>query len=977
MSTPTVSWPQDPARPVSTELQLTAEHPLGLDVRFSCAALADVRDNADGKLLSTTQPGRFTEDDGLQVRAEGDSVLVRSNHTEVFRGPLSAGGCEYRLTMDGDTTRLTLDGEQVAQLGAVLPDVDVLATSFAGLPGGSADDLSVTVRVDDQFSNSPTAVKWVLSALLALSSIACLVLVARWDRRRRAGSRTDGADRPAAGRLPWWRYLSVVDLAVVLLLLLWLFIAPTTDDDGYYAVMARSSLDNGYVGQYYQLLNNGYTPFTWFYQLLGYWDHLSHAPVFLRIPSLVAGLLTWAVARIVLNSVGLPRPATALRRFLLHAVTGLVFAMAWLPYCLGVRPESIVALLAVMSLGAVVVARRRDSLAWYAGALLIFGVAITCHPTGMVALTPILLSIPQMWRLVRSTTLWRTLARIAGLVAPAALVAVPGFLDGTLNDFTRSGEIFDEAAPKTQWFDEILRYQFLLGNGAMGAYAKRLTVLLGLACFLWFAVLQLASAGRATRAFPKLVALAGWSYGLSFLVLWLTPSKWTHHFGSISGLSTVFVTAFLFFGVRTAVAAQRGRRSIAPAVVLAGISLVLVVALSMHGPNLWAYSWLLGLPHAGPPPFLGPLSLDSPAVWVLVVVAAAVVVTLTTRRDRRSWGRIGGRALPAAAVVALLAGFVYLVGGFALATVRTWDDYSPWADALQDPMSHDCAAQQAFSAPALDTARELPVASSTGAVAEGFGAGWYHPTSPPPAIASGAPATFGSYPALGSEPDQGRLATDWYTVPAEQSDEELLVLVSGRLGGDNRLAVEWGSTNGSTVTTLAEQPVDDGIDNTYWRQLRLVPPAGERPDAVRVTATDGGSGPGGWLAVSAPLQAQVQSLDQLIPAGAVTQVTWQISFLFPCAELPETVDGITQPSDYVIAWGNRGLDGLGDSIFNRGRGGLMYPTLRSSSLTKLDTRMPTHPEVDWFQAYSVQNPYPTDAYTLDRQRGTKWGWEKP
>ncbi|PWW22920.1 EmbC-like arabinotransferase in arabinogalactan biosynthesis [Geodermatophilus normandii] len=973
MSMPTVSWPQDPTQPVSTSLQLTAEQPLAVDVRFSCAALDSVA-GGDGRLLSTVLPNRPTEDNGLQVRVEDGSVLVRSNGTEIYRGPLSSGACEYALTMDGDSTRLSLDGQEVAQLGRALPDVDVLATSFTGLPGGSADDLSVSIRVDDQFSTSPTAVKWVLTAILLVSAIACLVLLTRWDRRRRA--LRPGAVRPDTGRLPWYRHLSIVDAGVVALLLVWLFIAPMTDDDGYYAAMARASMDNGYVGNYYQLYNQGYTPFTWFYQLLGYWDQLGHAPVLLRIPSLVAGLLTWAVARALLNSIGLPRLRSRMQRFTATAVAALVFAMAWLPYCLGVRPESIVALLAVLVFGAVVVARRRDSLAWFAVALLIAGIAVTCHPTGLVALTPWLLSIPQIWRLVRSSSLWRTLARAAGVIAPAALAAIPGFLDGSLNDFKRSGEIFD-VNPNAEWYDEWLRYQFLLSDGPMGAYAKRITVLLSIVCLLWFVVLQLSSGGRVKRAWPPLVALAGWSYGLSLLMFWIAPSKWTHHFGAVSGLSTVFVTAVLVHGVRVAVAAQRGRRTIAPGVVLAAVSLVLAFALAMHGPNTWAYSWLMGLPHTVVSPFIGGVSLDSPVVWLVVLLLTAAVVTLTTRRDRRSWGRIAGRTFPAVTVVFLVAGFAYLVGGFGLATVRTWDGYSPWADTVQDPLARNCGAQHAFSAPAMDTATELPVASSEGATATGFGADGYHPTSPPPDAATGAPTVWGSYPELGGEANQGEMTSDWFTVPPAEDGEEMLVLVSGRLGFDNELAVEWGTRSGSTISPVAEQSVDDGIDSTYWRQIRLVPPAGERPDVVRLLAADGGSAPGGWLAVSAPLQARVESLERTIPADATLAVAWQFSFLFPCADLPETVFGITEQSDYVFASGTPGLSGLGDNIFTRGRGGLMYPTIRSSSLTKLDAVAPTHPEPTSFQAYSVQNPYVDVAYTLDPERVTRWGWEKP
>jgi hypothetical protein len=993
MSLPTVSWPQDAAAPVNTELQLTAEKPLGVSARFSCTALTTVRDDADGVLLSTVRPGLLSETQGLQVRVVGtDTLSVVSAQTELYRGQLPAGDCAYDLEMDEQSTRLLLDGQvlldvptttppavaplpgELPQLDrTVLPDVDVLATSLTALPGGTADDLGVTVQVDDQFSTSPTAVKWLITAVLVVSSLACLVLLARWDRSRRAAPA--GATRDGAARRPWWRDLSVADLALVLLMVAWLFIAPTTDDDGYYAAMARNSVVNGYVGNYYQLFNQGYTPFTWFYQLLGYWDLIGHSPVVLRIPSFVAGLATYAMARVLVESVGMPPARNWLHRTGRHTVVALVFAAAWLPYCLGVRPEALVALFAVLSLGAVVLARKRSALSWYAASLLISGLAITCHPTGVVALAPWLISLPAMWPVVRGTTLVSTLARAAGVLAPAAIAAVPGFLDGSLNDFVRSNETF-AVAPNAEWYDEVLRYGWLLGGGPMGSYAKRIGVLVAIVTLVWFVVLQLSAGGRRRRAFPPLMALTGWSLLLAFLLLWLTPSKWTHHFGAISGLTTVFVSCALLYGVRTAVAAQSGRRSLAPATVLAGLSLVVVFALSMRGPNRWAYSWMLGVPHPDLPPYVRQFTLDSPVLWLAMIVVIGVATALLLPRRRRSWGRVAGTAFPLAVVAFLGIGLLYLVGGFALATVRTTDTYSPWADAVQDPLGHDCGPQGALVGASPQTATTLPVATDAGSASTGFVAqGGYHPASPPGPTADARPTVWGSYPELGAEANTGELTTGWFTLPEAAPDLRLLVDASGRLGAGNRLTAEYGRLDGDAVTPVGSEGLDDGVDNPAWRQLTLVPSPGAQ--VVRLVAADAAVGNGGWLALTAPMQAQMQPLSQLVPDGAVVGVGWQFSFLFNCAQLPETVDGITEPSDYLFAFGQGGLGGLGDNVFTRPRAGLFHPTTRSSTLTQLATELPGQPELRDFRAYAVDNAYPDAAYDLDRVREVRWGWQTP
>ena len=975
MSTPTVSWPLNPATPASTELQLTAQQPLSVTARFSCAAVAAAQ-KADGLLLATTRAGRPSETEGLFIRLDGNDLAVTSDGADLYRGVVPSGGCAYEVSLTGSSTRITRDGRPLVEdATAHLPQVDVLQTSLTSLPGATAADFGVDVRVDDQFSTSPTPIKWALTAILVLSSGACLLLLFRRERARRRVLAPLDVVAPRR-RLRWLRHVTVVDVAVVLLLLAWLFIAPMTDDDGYYAAMARNSVADGYVGNYYQLFNQGYTPFTWFYQLLGYWALLGHSPVMLRIPSLVAGLLTYVLVRVVVESVGLPPARNARARFVRSFVVGLVFAAAWLPYCLGVRPESVVALLAVMSLGAVIVARKRGSLGWFSLSLVISGIAFTCHPTGVVAFAPWFASIPVMWPLVRSSALWRTGARIVGVVAPAAIAAVPGFLDGSLNDFTRSGQIFQQW-PNNQWYDEQLRYSFLLSDGAMGAYAKRAVILVGIVVLVWFVALQLVAAGRRTRSWPPLMALTGYSYGLALLLLWLTPSKWTHHFGSIAGLGAIFIGGCLIHCGRMVVAVQRGRRSLAPVTVLAGISLVLAFALALHGPNTWAYSWMISVPQAFQRPHVGAVSLDSPAFWLVVVVAVALVVTVRLRRSRRTVGRIAGTAAPVAIVIFLLGTVVYLVGGFAYATVASASTYSPWSDALRDPLGHNCGAEGAITAPDPATAQALPRVPGGTSGSTGFSPTGYLPSSPPPQGADGPIQVWGSYPRLGGEDNTGRLTTDWYQLPSRDGGDRLLVDGSGKFGGGNDLVAEYGQRRGSDVVPVGRQSLDDHIDSPDWRQVGLDVPADAGADAVRLVATDATGGPGGWLAVTAPFAAQPRLLAEQIPASDTVGVSWQFSFLFPCANQPETVDGITQPSSYLIAWGDTGLRGLDDNIYSRARGGLFHPTIRSSSLVKLDAAMVGHPEVKLLQVYAVTNPYPADGYDLATGRTTRWGWQGP
>jgi cell wall arabinan synthesis protein/EmbC-like arabinotransferase in arabinogalactan biosynthesis/arabinosyltransferase-like concanavalin domain-containing protein len=983
MSTPTVSWPQDPASPVSTALQLTALRPTSLEAHFSCGALNAVRDSSDGVFLTTVVADRLTAKEGLQVRLAGDGTMtVTSSGAEIYVGAVPDGECGYLLEMDSTSTRLLRDGQVLAESGGTLPEVDLLATSVTSLPGATADDLGVSMQVDDQFSTSPTPAKWALAVVLVAASLACLGLLAARDRHRRATRKTATGRQEGSGAVPTdrrgWRALSPVDIAVVALMLLWLFIAPSTDDDGYYVAMARNSVINGYVGNYYQLSNQGYPPFSWYYQLLGYWDLLGSSPVFLRIPSMIAGLTTYGVARAVVESIGLPSARTRLHRLVRHGVVALVFLAAFLPYGMGVRPESISAVFAVLSLGAVVVARRRSSLAWYAGALLLSGVGITCHPTGLVALAPWLLSIPAMWPLIRSASIWRTIAVGAGVLGAAALVAVPGFLDGSLHDFIHSQAIYAQRWPQEDWYTENLRYSFLLNPDiAMGSYAKRLAVLVGIVVFIWFAVLQLAAGGRRRRAFPPLIALTGWSFGLALLLLWPTPSKWTHHFGALAGLSTVFISCVLLSGLRVLVATERGRSSIVPASVLAGLSLVLVFALAMHGPNDWLYTWLLGMPHALEPPFVSVVSFDSPVVWLMVVTTVGLVTWLRLPRRRRSPARVVGGAFPAAVVVFFGVGLSYLVGSFSVAAVRTWDTYSQQADALQDPLARDGGAAGVIHAADPQTTTVLPLQDAAGAMSNGFTTqGAYLPSSPPARTAEPEPTVWGSLPQLGAESSTGEVTTGWYALPPDAPGLHVLVESSGRTGGDNSLVAEYGEVStGGQVVARGSQDLDDDADSPFWRQRGLAPVPGA--DVVRLVAADGSAGPGGWLAFTAPMRAQLRPLTEVVPPDARTAITWELPFLFPAARLPATVHGITEPVDWIFAYGRGTLGGLENESFDRGRAGLWYSTVRSSTLTQQATEVPGQPDLRVFTAFQVRNPYPDAAYHLDRGRTVRWGWEAP
>ena len=163
------------------------------------------------------------------------------------------------------------------------------------------------------------------------------------------------------------------------------------------------------------------------------------------------------------------------------------------------------------------------------------------------------------------------------------------FVDGGLRDFLRGQAIFLSIQAQENWTTEIQRYDFLLTQIPMGNYAKRAAVLLCLVALVWFAVL--AAAARMRRVpLPAALWLAGSTTALAFAALWLTPSKWTHHFGALAGVGSAFLALFLALAVPTVRSVLGSGRLSYGVVAAAAGSFVVAIALGWHGPNVWPYA---------------------------------------------------------------------------------------------------------------------------------------------------------------------------------------------------------------------------------------------------------------------------------------------------------------------------------------------------------------------------------------------------
>ncbi|MEJ2863343.1 arabinosyltransferase domain-containing protein [Actinomycetospora flava] len=1052
VSTPEVSWPPDPRDPAPTMLMLTAYEPAAFEARFSCATARAAAGTPDGLVLSTMGPDSpDVAAEALTVVARDDGVTVRSGGAEVFSGPLPPGDCGFLVSGDGATVSAAVDGAVVGTAEprpdrvdpdelpdsepehepiSPMPEVDALRTSAPASPDATPDDLSVRLRLDDAFDHTPTPLKSalivVIIAALAVGAAAMGVLgvlAARADTQGPPGPpgahllarvRHRLARRPGAA--PWGLRPRVVDLVVPAVLVAWLFLAPITDDDGYYSAMAANVPFSGYVPNYFQLFNQGYTPFSWPYYALSWWEGVvGFGPVMLRIPALVLGIGTWFLARAYVASTPLLGTrslsawwAPALARLALAAA----FLAWWLAYNMGVRPEPVVGFFTVATLVAVAEGLERRRLALLGLAVGLAMAGLMAAPTGFITLAPLIVAAPAMWRHIaeRSSSAWAAAGRWVVVLAPVAVGSLLGFADGAYRDFVRSQDIYAPIQRAQTWYEEIVRYGALLDTLThFGSYARRAVILICFLALVWFLVLFVAARAREV-VIPARLPLAAWSTMLAFALLLPTPSKPTHHFGAFAGLGAVLIALVVVEAPRLLAALDRHRRVPQGAMVAAAVTAVLVFALAGHGRAMWPHGWGMGRPSDGDVPSVRGVDFDQPLWWALGLAAVTVAVWLLARWRAPHLQRLAlGAAVPVMACVLLLTFTLWTVGDFVRATRLTADGWSPQVDALRDPGGARCGLAEQIDVldprgsralapvtlpgappeppiPAVDDP-EAPAPEQRG---EPFVPGAFFPRSPLPAdVPPGTPA-WGSFlvPGSGANADsrEGTFTTGWFRLP-DPARGGVVVAVSGRTGDDVSLRAEYGRTGPGGFVPMGSTPVATEDESTAWRPVALTEepdPTATRPspntppppgaDAVRLVADDRSASTGGWLAFTAPMERPWVPLQQYLPAGAAVGLPWEIGFLFPCQRQPRQQAGITEPAVAAVGYGETLEAALGGWAFDPSRGGLLGHAGREApdgEPTQLTTRVRgVGDEIDDVHVVDLRPPYPADGYDLTRERQT-------
>jgi arabinosyltransferase C len=950
----TVNWPAPGHSVVSSTALFAPYRPAELTATVPCSAIRAATDRGGAVTVLATGP----YGDGLVLRTEAGVAQLLLGPRVVSTQPVagSASDCQTRVHADPTGTVITIGNTKPITLAEPVPKVFAFRTD---LDAGQAAGMAVTARTASPFATSPTRVKILLIAVQLLAALIALGLLAR---TRRAAE--DPARPPSGWRTAW------VDIGVLGVLAGWAFIGPLTDDDGFATTIARNAARTGNVGNYYRWWNASESPFALTEQLLAPLTQISLAPLWLRLPSTVLGMATWIVASRGVLGAALPAVAGTVRIRLLAAVCLLA---AWLPYNLGVRPEPYVAFGVTAVLALLWRARGLAALGW---AALVAGLTIPISPSGLLVAAPIVVFAPRIAAILRESARGRAevAARVLLLGCLGAVGLTVIFADQTWYGLVTATRWHTFFGPSLPWYQEPDRYRFLLGNDQDGSATKRIPVLLTLALLPVVGVLL---ARRTERAdgYGGAAARSAAVVATALALLWLTPSKWSHHFGALAGLFASFLVLAVVLLVRRARAPGADRVQLGVGVV--GAVLVAAAAgLAFAGPNAWWQPVVYDVPWAaGPVRPLG-LPLDSPLLWLGVLGVAAAL---------RRHSRVAVAAPAVLAVAAAGTAVAVLLGSLLAAPLRR-----PTGSLALVNLHRLTGGPFCGLADDIQVLPDGPVLAPVGVFGRGpaqqltgFTAlAGFDPASPPPdAPGTGVSADlWGSR--VGGPRSTGTLTSPWFGLPTASG---VAVSVSGRTDRGNTLVLEFGRARYGGVTALGDRVPYDRVrlnqdhldgppDYLPWRSIGLDAaqvPAGA--DRIRIRATDASTDPDGWLAVTGPRLRSVVGFNEFLAGRGPVLVSWPQAFLFPCVrDIVGVADGLADAPRVVIEAPRR--EGRLSAITTAQDQGGDFAAIRPyGRLYEVPTRLAGHPDVDWGALQLSADTAAHDSYQHTTTSSSRYG----
>ena len=1016
-TTAQVAWPSAQSGTAPVDTPLVTLRPETLDATFGCAGIRslDARSEGPASVYSTVpQASPIGAAVAMRATVDAGTLSIDNRGIQVASEPLPAGDCTLRITSDATRTTATLgaaelfrlDGDQRPQVTGVYSSLDQARDPV--------DGTSVRYDVDNRYDSVSSVLKIVATVLAVLALAGSLWYLRRLDDRdaRRVLHNRRRLSRALQGRD------ILRDSLVIGVLTVWAVIGSMTSDDGYILAISRGAESSGYIGNYYRWFNAPEAPFGWFYQLYSLWSGVSESVLWLRLPALAMGIASW----LLISRALLPRLGTRVRRSRSAgwAAAG-VFLCFWMPFDNGLRPETPVMIAALVSFVMLERAIATRRLAPVAGALIAAAFAVAATPTGLIALAPFLAAARPLLRLLTERARRTGWASTFGPLAAAGLIVLVAiFGDQTWATVAEATRVRTDIGPNLYWYQELVRYQALFSQNTDGSLQRRFPVLLLVLCTA-VAAMVLLRRGRIPGAALGFSRRLIGSTVLSFAVLALTPTKWTHHFGAFAALGAG-MAALAALATSTGVLRSRRNQALFLSAVLA------MTALAFVGPNSWWYVSNWGVPWFDKPPSIAGYSASELLLLLagLSLVIGVVehlrtpdiprpVMTEDKPAKRRRRGLSQAQAVrlgsaPIAVVCALMV--LFEVASLAKGMEKQIGSYSLGADLVSDPTMSQCGLAGRLMVETDAQAgvlSRLPAGPSPDDAPSATG---FSPTGLPPTglgslrdnqgTGDRVPGVSGTGPQGGpvmgsysSAPNAvGEYRSGWYGLPAAaRSGAAPLVLgIAGTAGEGNELTMQFARSvpgggeqivdeidpagSAGAVTTVAD-PDGGAADTRAWRDVRLDlagRPAADA-DRVRVLATDGGTPPNTWIAVAQPRVPILTPMTRLV-ANRPGYIDWPAAFTSPCLRRYGTNAGIAEfPAYRLLA--DPQQRGPGDGQGSVSAGGTLSWMDQVATQRFVPTYLPGAWDFDWGQ-FRLVEPYASGVAPADVTIGsrTMWGWQQ-
>ncbi|PXY28304.1 arabinosyltransferase [Prauserella muralis] len=950
----------------------------------------DARTPGEALLFSTVPAARLDDGAGLQMRVN-DGVLVAYNGPEqVARQPLPATGCAVGLSSDATHTTLTVGGTPVYNRdGDVRPRVLGIYTSIDEESDPIAG-LNVSITPDTRYESSPTALKLTVLVVGVLAMIGCLIAVNRLDTgvARRA---------PRWAPIGWWR-LTGRDLAVIGVLGVWVFIGPVTSDDGYILSMARVTEDAGYLTNYHRWFGVAEAPFGWFYHVYQAMTHVSVVPPWIRLPSFLLGVISW----LLISREVLPRLGKEVRRSRAAGwAAATVFLVWWMPYNNGVRPEPVAAvgsLLAICAVERALVTRRLLPLCL---GLIAAAFTLAATPTGLIAVAPFLVAGRPLFQLLRRRARdsgW--LHVLTPILASGVVVLFTVFADQTFATVAEATRLRNEVGPSLSWFQELTRYETLFRSNADGSAARRFPVLLLLLCTGTCLVVLLRRGRIPGAALGPSRRLIG-TVALFFLLMALTPTKWTHHFGAFAAVGAAMAALTALATSGSVLRSKRNRAAFVS-------GLLVMAALAVTGPNAYWFVSDLGVPWYNIPPQLFGVGLSTMLLFAAAVAAVIAFVEniraqrpglpppLPERRGLALWR--GSLAIVVVCGLVVVAEF----GSMAKAIQKQQGSYSLAAANVEHLFGKSCGLADYVMVerdPVASVLTPLPGPQQRTVPAEG--AEQPGPGGLPSPDSDNGPTQVGFHtqPLMGGDPlagpphgftpstvpmwssyketanPTGRLRTDWFGVGAQRDGGQLAVAVYAPGGKAVSVGLQYGERTPQGMRVLGtKEALAAGAGADTWSDVRLdLDDAPRGATAVRVIARDDDLTDDGWVAVTAPRMPSFTTLTERV-GDAPVYMDWPTSFVYPCLNPMKVRDGIAEVPAYHLTAGDLANEANWAGARAGGPNGILEEL---ADQPEIPSYLRGDPGQSWGTLEKVEPYTEGRAPTIVRGEETHFGWWSP